>query len=137
MLDKLAALVSTILALSLAVERVIEILKGWIHIWPFAPEEDGSKELRRCGAIHVLSAVIGGVIAGFGHIAIIGSWNVSSPWDNAANVILAGLLASGGSAFWNHVLDIVKASKVGKEVQARLAVANNKAVTHDRTAYIA
>jgi hypothetical protein len=139
MLDKLTALVSTLLALSLAVERVIEILKGLLHFWPFTPQEAGNKELTRSAAIHILSAFVGGIIAGVGHIAIIGSWDTSSllAATNLTNLLLAGLLSSGGSAFWNHVLDILKASKVKKEVEAKVAIANSESKTGDLTNYIA
>jgi hypothetical protein len=39
-------------------------------------------------------------------------------WWNKADWmgwIISGFLVSGGSAFWNHVLDILKATKVQKE----------------------
>ena len=138
MLDKLAALVSTLLALSLAVERVIEILKGMLaKYWLFREDTESSKEQKRCALIHILSALIGCVIAGLGHIAIIGSWNFEHYLDNTGNVLLVGLLSSWGSAFWNHILDILKAMKVDKEVKAKLALVEHKAVTGDRTAYIA
>jgi hypothetical protein len=137
MLDQLTALVSTLLALSLAVERVVEILKGLIRVWPFTPQEDGDKEDRRSAAIHILSAIIGSVIAALGHIAIIGSWNASSPLDNTTNVVLAGLLSCGGSAFWNHVLDILKAMKVNREAQARLTLGATRAITASQKLYIA
>jgi hypothetical protein len=32
--------------------------------------------------------------------------------------IVTGILVSGGSAFWNHLLDILQATKVKKEEQA-------------------
>ncbi len=32
--------------------------------------------------------------------------------------LVSGILVSGGSAFWNHLLDIVKAAKVQKEAAA-------------------
>jgi hypothetical protein len=46
-------------------------------------------------------------------------------WSNTANWMswaIGGLLVSGGSAFWNHLLDILKAAKVQREALANAAV---------------
>jgi hypothetical protein len=124
MLDKLTILVSTLLALSVAVERVIEILKGLLRTWPFVPSKDAdaNSEQLRCAVLYILSMLVGCVIAAFGHIAIIGTWNGSDALSNAGNVAVAGLLSSGGSAFWNQILDLLKAIKVKKEVEANLSL---------------
>jgi hypothetical protein len=37
-------------------------------------------------------------------------------WE--ASWAITGILASGGSAFWNHALDLIKATKVQQEQQA-------------------
>jgi drug/metabolite transporter (DMT)-like permease len=43
-------------------------------------------------------------------------------WQNWLSWILSGLLVSGGSAFWNHALDIVQAAKVQKEQAVNAAL---------------
>jgi hypothetical protein len=60
---------------------------------------------------------VGGVIAGMTDIQI--PQHARHPYFSYAVV---GLLSSGGSAFWNHALDLMQAAKVQKEVDARLAV---------------
>jgi hypothetical protein len=41
--------------------------------------------------------------------------------------LVTGLLVSGGSAFWNHLLDILKATKVKKEeIASEAAVAQGR-----------
>jgi hypothetical protein len=42
---------------------------------------------------------------------------------------VAALLTSAGSAFWNHALDILKATKVNKEQVAILASGANTSTT--------
>ncbi len=36
----------------------------------------------------------------------------------AGSFLVTGVLASGGSAFWNHALDLLKATKVQQEQKA-------------------
>jgi hypothetical protein len=36
--------------------------------------------------------------------------------------VISGILVSGGSAFWNHLLDILQAAKVQKEKLANSPV---------------
>ena len=64
--------------------------------------------------IHVLAAIVGGGIAlAIGPSSLVTAMPAScNPWLGAA---LLGLMASGGSAFWNHALDIVGAVKTVRE----------------------
>jgi hypothetical protein len=46
-------------------------------------------------------------------------------WFNKADWlswVISGILVSGGSAFWNHLLDILQAAKVQKEKLANSPV---------------
>jgi hypothetical protein len=118
----LQSFLATILAVSVAVERVVEILKqtvGTIPLvdWLFTDNSNSKMESRRCALILLLSAVIGGVIAKVSQITVPGLSN------DVVGYVLIGLLAAGGSAFWNHALDLVKAAKVQKEQTAKAAVA--------------
>lgn len=116
---------ATMAALSVAVERVVEILKQMFGTFPiirllFTPRRTQRAENFRCACMYLLSATVGGLIAGFGHIDILP--NAHRPYFSYA---LAGLLSSGGSAFWNHALDLIQATKVQKEeVATTLARAN-------------
>lgn len=128
-MDKLSALVATILAVSIASERLVEILKGLFPgSWLFEPRT-GNPEARRCAAIHVLAGLCGVFVAWASGIDILALLGMShSPNGGSAFHMLGyavvGLLASGGSAFWNHVLDILQAAKVQQEQQATAVVAN-------------
>lgn len=117
-----STILATIAALSVAVERVVEILKQMFGSWPvlrllFTPCKTQSRENVRCACLYLLSGTVGGVIAGVSDIQI--PQNARHPYFSYA---IVGLLSSGGSAFWNHALDLMQAAKVQKEVDARDAV---------------
>jgi hypothetical protein len=120
-MNGLSSFLTVILGISIAVERIVEILKGWTpNFWLFKTNPIPTREAQRGAWIHVLSGFCGALIAHGGHIKIFegidpGGW-ISS--------VSGGLLASGGSAFWNHALDILKATKVQQEQSAKSAVAN-------------
>jgi hypothetical protein len=113
-------------AISIAAERMVEILKGWFpNFYLFASKSDPTQEMRRGAFVHVLAGICGAIVAWLGHLDVfagIGSGSVPS-WATYAG---AGLLASGGSAFWNHALDLLRAVKVNKEQTAIRAVATNQ-----------
>ena len=122
-----STILATIAALSVAVERVVEILKQMFGSWPlirllFTPCKTQSRENVRCACLYLLSGTVGGVIAGVSGIQI--PQNARHPYFSYAVV---GLLSSGGSAFWNHALDLMQAAKVQKEADARDAVQANLA----------
>ncbi len=112
----LGNLVAVMLALSVAVERVVEIFKQMCGSLPvirllFTPSKTQWKENLRCGCLYLLSAAIGGVIAWQTHIAILAG-------HPRASAVIAALLASGGSSFWNQALDFMQAAKIQKEQDA-------------------
>jgi hypothetical protein len=102
-------------ALSVATERVTEMIKQWIgptlSRWLTPP--------RYMAAIQLV-AIISGIFV----TALSGRNPIDVPnfqpfaWGNPRNWlgwIVTGVLVSGGSAFWNHLLDILQAAKVAKE----------------------
>lgn len=112
--DNLAEIISLILALSIASERLVEIIKGLIP-WLSATKE-GPWEGVRKAALQVL-AVVSAIITAFlakDYIPVELGKSVSG-----GAIIGLGLLASGGSGLWNSVLtyfgnikDIAKAQKI-------------------------
>jgi hypothetical protein len=132
----LSSFIVIMLAISLSAERIVEILKGWMSDrWLFRSQADPVQEARRCSWIHCLSGVCGGITAAVSHIdlfRIIGSrWgdHAHGPMHTVywiSSCSMAGALSSGGSAFWNHALDILRASKVRQEQDAIDAVAANQ-----------
>ena len=132
----LSSFLVIMLAISLSAERMVEVLKGWMsNHWLFRSQMDPVQEARRCAWIHCLSGLCGGIAAAVSQVDLFriigskwadpghGAWHYAY-WGGGCT--LAGLLASGGSAFWNHALDIVKATKVDKEQAAIDAVAANQ-----------
>jgi hypothetical protein len=128
-LTTLTAFVTEMLAISIAAERMVELLKGWFpNFYLFRAKTDAAREANRCAWVQMLSGVCGAVVASLGHINILDtlpSYNGSDMMKGVSPVI-AGLLASGGSAFWNHALDLLKATKVDKEQSAIASYADNE-----------
>jgi drug/metabolite transporter (DMT)-like permease len=114
-LGALTVFVTQMIGLSVASERVTETIKQWVGTSLAAKMGPD----RYSGAIQTL-AILSGVFV----TALSGLNPLSMPdfkafdWWNKADWmgwIISGFLVSGGSAFWNHVLDILKATKVQKE----------------------
>lgn len=94
--------------LSVATERMVEIIKGLLPSkWLSEKHEDDAKERRRKTLLQILAVGAG----------IITAWLSSSFYSadlvkpySSFNVVVLGLLASGGSGFWNslatYVLDV-------------------------------
>lgn len=115
-MNSLTDLITLALALSVAVERVMEILKGLIPA--LAQQQSNLKlEYLRGAILHLISVLIGALAAYAGNINFLQRFSSgpSNPW---VGYLVCGLLAAGGSAFWNHVLDIVKALKIKDESAA-------------------
>jgi hypothetical protein len=119
---KLTAIVGLLLALSIASERLVEIIKGLI---PFlsTTQHEKNAESRRCSVLQIL-AVLSGVLTAFlakDYIPIEIA-NAAGSWS----LLGLGLLASGGSGFWNSVLTYMAEVKNLKSAQA--LAATNRAV---------
>jgi hypothetical protein len=111
--DEIATALTLVLGVSVAVERVTEILKQMIPL--LAKERsDENAENRRRASLQILSAVVGTVIAWQGQLQLAGH-------SGGVVYLLIGAMSSGGSAFWNHALDAVRASKVTREAIAEEA----------------
>jgi len=113
--DKLSAMIGLLIALSVATERLVEIVKGVV------PPLNGKstiawRENLRC-ACNQLLAVGAGVLTAFLARPAIPAELL--PSTNATAMVALGLLASGGSGFWNSVLAYVLSLKDMKAVAAR------------------
>src|SRR2546425_7973719 len=113
-MNNLTAFITLMGSLSIAVERVVEILKGMIPV--LAKESQGNAESVRRAALQILAGVIGALIA-YGVQPEIASTMpaLSAEKVGWVSYAIVGLLSSGGSGLWNHVLDIVRAMKVSRE----------------------
>src|SRR5580692_2754395 len=103
-MDTLTSVVTLALSLSIAVERVMEILKGLIP--PLAKQRASLvAEYFRCAILHLLTVLIGGLAAAGGRVNFFQKVTGAPSGDTASAVtgyLVCGLLAAGGSAFWNH-----------------------------------
>lgn len=95
------AIVGLLLAVSIASERLVEIVKGVVP-WLNEAKDDPILEGRRKSALQIL-AVTAGVLTAFLASPILAK-SLSGIPDHGFAVLLIGLLASGGSAFWNAIL---------------------------------
>src|SRR5215471_5198636 len=121
-MEPLTAFLSAMIALSVAVERVVEIIKGMSQRLREDPDPrtdpQGKGAARRRLVLQVLAALAGTVAAltigprNFLNVLPAGGYESPIRWIEA---LFIGLMASGGSAFWNHTLDIVGAIKNVKE----------------------
>jgi hypothetical protein len=114
-------LVTLLATLSVAVERVVEIIKGMV---PFLGKQldPGPAENRRRALLQALAVVCGAVAAYMAQGQIVkidaAKWLVA-PDLHYAGFLIFGFLTAGGSAFWNHILDIIGALKTQKENTAK------------------
>lgn len=108
-INDLSTTVAALSALSVVTERFVEIIKGLIP--PLSqPRGNEKEECWRNTALRLL-AVIGGYVTVYLAHDQLGD-AVKTIWDKGAEgQILLGLLASGGSGFWNAVLKYVGAIK--------------------------
>jgi hypothetical protein len=114
-LPDITKFVTLLAAMSVSVERVVEILKGFIPYLNTAATP-ASAENRRRAILHVIAAAVGSLMA-FLASDQIAKLPAAQPlldlhWLGYA---IMGLLTAGGSAFWNHVLDIIGALKTQQE----------------------
>ena len=113
-MNNLTSLLTLMAALSVAVERVVEIIKGIAP--PLAKSWTGDREYLRFALLHIIAAVAGAGIAFAAHAQIASQVPMLSFQSHLrTGYIVIGLMASGGSAMWNHALDIVQAMKVKQE----------------------
>ena len=113
-LNNLSAIVAVIVALSIASERLVEIIKGLL---PFLNKEnttDPTKEGWRRAALHVL-AVAAGIVTAWLAQPIIPT--KAGALSSDLSFLPLGLLASGGSGFWNSILTYFLKIKDIKELE--------------------
>ena len=121
----LSAFATAMAALSVASERVTETVKQWLN----PMEKERRLSWLASDWFTQLVAILSGIlVVALSGTDPIGSLGLSSSHLNLPHVgwgltkwfplIMAGILVSGGSATWNHILDILKAAKVQKETDA-------------------
>jgi hypothetical protein len=114
-LTPLTSFLTLMVAISMAVERVVEIVKGIFP--PLSKTWPGDKDYLRFAILQVLAAVAGAGVAFAAQSQIESQVQMldfkAHPY---IGFTVIGLMSSGGSAMWNHALDIVQAMKVKQQV---------------------
>jgi hypothetical protein len=113
-LNNVSSIVALLGALSVASERLVEIIKGFI---PFLNKENPDAKLEgyRQATLHVLAVIAGLVTA---YLASTTDAIKSVMPDAGLAWIVLGLLASGGSGFWNSIQTYVNKAKDVKTAEA-------------------
>ncbi|HKW62571.1 MAG TPA: hypothetical protein VJN89_08510 [Candidatus Acidoferrum sp.] len=107
----LNGMMTYVAALSVSTERVTEFIKRFPAFSNYlSTQKTGVQEDVRILCVHVLAIVVGGVICGFFPKTLVPT-GITFPtafWDKAAYCFFFGILASGGSGFWNSALDTLR-----------------------------
>jgi len=109
---KLTTIISLLVALSIASERLVDIIKGLIP-WLNQPRPKSVEEGWRKAALQLL-AVAAGITTAWLANPVVPDF---IPHDFVGKLAL-GLLASGGSGFWNSILAYVTKAKDLKAAEA-------------------
>jgi hypothetical protein len=121
-LGVLTVFVTQMIGLSVASERVTETIKQWV-----SPALSRLSPARNAALVQTIAMISGMAVVAFSGLNPLTIPKfVAFGWMNPANWmswLIGGVLVSGGSAFWNHILDILQATKVRKEQIANLAAA--------------
>lgn len=116
-MDVLISFLTSMLALSIGVERIVEILKAMIP-WLRKRGSDAVETARRRYVLQLLAASTGAftaLVIGPQHFLPTFIKEEETTPHLVMSCILLGLMASGGSAVWNHMLDIVATIKATRE----------------------
>ena len=111
---KLTTVISLLVALSIASERLVDIIKGVIP-WLNQPRVRPADEGWRKAALQVLAVIAGITTAWLSSAAIPKGVGIPDDWTGT---LALGLLASGGSGFWNSILTYVTKAKDVKAAEA-------------------
>lgn len=112
--SKLVPVVTLVLALSLASERLVEIAQAFLPLGLNQRQGDARTEARRRAKIQALAIVAGLLTALLATPLLVTDFR----WQKHIWVILGlGLLASGGSSLWNSILGYLNGVKQKKECE--------------------
>lgn len=111
---KLTTVISLLVALSIASERLVDIVKGLVP-WLNQERPNATQEGWRKATLQALAVIAGITTAWLSSAAI--PKNVGIP-ENWTGTLALGLLASGGSGFWNSILSYVTKARDLKAAKA-------------------
>ncbi|HHO0107652.1 hypothetical protein [Klebsiella quasipneumoniae] len=112
--SQLENIITMLIAISIASERVVEIIKGYFP-WLNLEKQDPVREGKRKSALQLLAVGAGIVTAFLTQPFVAGSFSAFKHPD--LMTLCIGLMASGGSAFWNAILNYLLQVKNLKKLQ--------------------
>jgi hypothetical protein len=125
----LTSFVTVMIALSVAAERVTETVKQMFAGFLNSLKSNISSAVVQIAAI--VSGIFVSVLSGQNPVNVPGfqpyQWNNHHNW---VSWLLSGILVSGGSAFWNNILDLLKAAKVQKEQLVNAVLPDGGKIAH-------
>src|SRR5205823_3175136 len=130
---KLTTVISLLVALSIASERLVDIIKGlvpWLNQQRRKPAEEGWRK----AVLQILAVIAGITTAWLASAAIPKGVGIPDDWTGT---LALGLLASGGSGFWNSILTYVTKAKDLKaaEAETRQIEVRAKRASHPKSGH--
>lgn len=127
-MESVGNFIAFLAAMSMSVERIVEIVKTLI---PFLCKENPDQRLeqKRRILIHLIAVAFACLIVWFAQKEIQAMFPQifkTSEQISLAGIFIIGLLASGGSGFWNQSLRIVEEIKKAKKFQTTELMALKK-----------
>lgn len=113
---ELESFIGLLATLSIATERLVEIVKGVVP-WINEAKPDPKAEGQRRTALHCLA-----VVAGMASVALAQYCGLQLPdkLENLFGYLAIGILVSGGSGFWNGIVSYIGNVKDVKKAEARV-----------------
>ena len=121
MYELLLTTVAFLVAISVASERLVEIIKGLIPALS-KRQKDPTKEGWRAAVLHIIAALSGILMAFLAKPT--GAGILPRTLTNFPGILALGLLASGGSGFWNAILSYLLQVKNIKKSEALRGLGN-------------
>ena|SRR5215471_6563154 len=116
LMNTLTAWVAFVAGLSVATERITEIIKGFVDRLSLEKAPGKGEEIRKA-IIQIIAIAVGGVLALLTYAQIQPVLKLPGDgWSKVGMSFVFGAMASGGSGFWNSTLDIVREVNKQKQV---------------------
>ncbi|MDD5393797.1 MAG: hypothetical protein PHE17_12330 [Thiothrix sp.] len=117
-------IIGLMVALSVAAERLVEITKGVVPFLAIAREEPRQEKLRK-SALQVL-ALASGIVVTFLAEPMLAT-TLPATWHSTTGLVVIGLMASGGSGFWNVILSyLLQVKDIKRQTLQQLQMANTR-----------
>lgn len=111
-MDLMTQFLAYVAALSLATERIAEMLKGTIPLLGREIQQNATAEGFRRAGVQLIAVLIGSGFALLSKEIITETFKLQG---DVATYLMFGAMASGGSGFWNSLLDISREIKKQRE----------------------